>query len=360
MQYGISEISLNGVIKALKRKYIPEDELIRLEDEGVVNYEYITTENNFSGEESIRLKMIDVLQRNYPIPTIPGVFDSRVLKNYSFFYDKTINDSLRKEKIAKPIEEMVRQIEKEIENADVFTDIVLFRGSELKNPLKVGDRFSDKGFMSKSSDPVIAQQFSKNSFFILNYVGESQHLFIAPFSRFPQEKEFLTYPGENFKVKAVFTYAQNNYYYCNFLGYDKISLEILDFPPTPRLNGLEEAINNHFVAVVRKNDVFTFSFNGKRKAITDSEENLLPIGLLVDEEYEDLERRILGSFYGEDLLGVYIVQIPKYGVFEIKVKDGELETTKREDIFYWAYCLITNNFISAEGSIPDPIIKKFL
>jgi hypothetical protein len=265
----------------------------------------------------------------------------------------------------KLIEKMFVEIEDEIKKGKEYDNITLFRGSELQQPLKIGDKISDKAFMSKTIDPVVALTFTKNSYFVLHYPGKSRHLYIAPFSRFPVEKELLTFAGEIFEIKAVFVYAEKNYYLGEFTGYEELDIEIIPYPKPPSINGVRGYLLHDYVVVNQKtNEVgeeskFQFCFTGERKMLEESEENYhyLPIGFFSDEEPEDLERKIIGSFYAGDLLGVYLVKIPGYYLFDIKSKNGELETETKEDIFTLTYCLITGNYVSYKGDDPKPDIK---
>ena len=311
------------------------------------------------GTEEDRQFMVSALEKTVIEPNVSPVLDPTVLRNYSFYYDGAINHSLRTGRIPKVIGKMLKEIETMIENAEIYQNLTLFRGTELEIPLNVGDQFSDKGFMSKTIDPIIAINFSKNSFFVLHYPGESQHLYIAPYSRFPVEKEFLTFPGEKFEVKVVLDYAETKYYLAEFIGYEDIPLDVIPFPQPPNLELVREYLLNDYVVIIQKDDKFSFNFTGERKMLEETEENYnyLPILLFSEEEPEDLERKIIGSFYSDDLLGVYLVEIPDYEFYDVKIKDGDLEVVKKEDIFSYVYYVLTKNYISAEGNLSVPKIK---
>jgi len=128
--------------------------------------------------------------------------------------------------------------------APIYKNIQLWRGNIFKNELNIGDKFSfenldeknryalkfsDYGFMSKSSDIEIGLEFSGNHCCLLLFTYDNpQHfLNISSISRYMDEKEYITFPGEEYIINNKYLTIYNNeiitFYHCKKISnvYDK-------------------------------------------------------------------------------------------------------------------------------------------
>lgn len=85
-----------------------------------------------------------------------------------------------------------------------FNNLILLRGFKKYMEMNVGDVIHDKGIMAKTYDFPMSVIFSGNEapcIGIFYYPGNSKHLYVSDILG-SSEEEFLTYPGEKFKVIA--------------------------------------------------------------------------------------------------------------------------------------------------------------
>lgn len=325
--------------------------------------------NKYEGSEEYKNKLVEAMSYSISINDTELdsdiIIDEEVIRNYTFHYDKVINKGLRNRRIYTKIYKMVEKIIEEIEKAPIYNDFILYRGIKLNSSLKVGDIISDNAFMSKSSDPYEAMFFASGDekhIFILHY-NTSQQLFIAPYSRFSREKEFLTFPGERFVIKAIYKNFLHTYYYLEFIDYNLEEPELISDPDFSIVeNIVDYDVDEFIILLLRMNDDTNahFYFDGERKALVESDEKFLPILLIHNESIDDLKRIIQGSFYEETLDSIYRVKIPYYFTVKMKYRNGEVEEEKEEDVFYLINSILTENFISADSEIKIPeLIRIF-
>jgi len=170
--------------------------------------------------------------------------NNKALKKYTYLYDKLINKSLRSEIIDTYTLNDVNEIIDALNLAPIYKNIQLWRGNIFKNELNIGDKFSfenldeknryalkfsDYGFMSKSSDIEIGLEFSGNHCCLLLFTYDNpQHfLNISSISRYMDEKEYITFPGEEYIINNKYLTIYNNeiitFYHCKKISnvYDK-------------------------------------------------------------------------------------------------------------------------------------------
>lgn len=113
---------------------------------------------------------------------------------------------------------------------EVVISTTLFRGTDNFKPIrtiKVGETFTDLGFMSKSlSVEVVKKKFQKQGkFLIMSYPFATKQLLMAPVSEDPSELEIISFPGEIFRVTNI----EGDNIYMEYIGnyYDKNGVFIL-------------------------------------------------------------------------------------------------------------------------------------
>jgi len=139
--------------------------------------------------------------------------NKRILKDdnswlqYLLYMDQVINTGLRKQTITQRAYDITRDILNDIDQAKpIENELVLYRGVKTMPKIKIGDRFSNLGFTSKSSDFKTALNFAGKSgccLMIIRYRPGSKQLYLGVEKNMEtaEEEEFLTYPGEIFELK---------------------------------------------------------------------------------------------------------------------------------------------------------------
>jgi hypothetical protein len=151
--------------------------------------------------------------------------EKEVLKLYTYQYDEAINSSLRKNEASEFVYEIIKSIIDVVKKVQPLQPLLLYRGINPWMDLDVGMKFSDLGFSSKSYNLRAASKFLGDTccMLVLGYTKPSHHLFMEDVSKFPKEKELLTFPGEQFEVVEVGE-TTNEYnqtvkaYYCRYIG----------------------------------------------------------------------------------------------------------------------------------------------
>lgn len=120
-----------------------------------------------------------------------------------------INEQLRRKKVSRLIYSLIEAISDDVTRFGVPMKGKFFRGTHRFQEFKVGDTFTEYGFMSKSTDRSVAKQFSVGLLFVIRYRKPVQHLSLGSFMNWPffadfsWQQEFITYPGEQFTVTKV-------------------------------------------------------------------------------------------------------------------------------------------------------------
>lgn len=134
-----------------------------------------------------------------------------LVHKYTKYFDEAINYGLRHSCVSYHCYRIIQQIFETLDNVEPYEDEVTFyRGVRhtssfpIKN-LKVGDIIRDFGFTSKSASREAALKFTRDSccLLIIQYPKQSVHLNLEDISYFPDEMEFLTYPGEIFEITKI-------------------------------------------------------------------------------------------------------------------------------------------------------------
>jgi hypothetical protein len=176
------------------------------------------------------------------------------LNLYTHKYDNLINTSLRKNETSKFTYELTTSIIDVIKDSPSLPPLLAYRGIDPWMELEIGTRFSDLGFSSKSYDAVIASTFIHYQccMLVLGYTQPSHQLFMEDFSDYPNEKELLTFPGEQFEVVEIGKGRNEmgdviNAYYCRYIG--NIYNNGFDIKVNPQI---DEDFDNYIIPVFRK------------------------------------------------------------------------------------------------------------
>lgn len=129
------------------------------------------------------------------------------LRNYTKYFDKIINTSLRGKFRFDLMEKELKGILSALDHAPK-TNMFLYRGIISD---KIMDEFTDFGFMSKSLSPSTATSFAGGEccFFVFLYPNGTSGIDISDISHYPDEEEVLTYPGEVCKIVKKMTTVIN-------------------------------------------------------------------------------------------------------------------------------------------------------
>lgn len=312
--------------------------------------------------------LLEALERNLVEPLNQKIEHPFAFRKYSRYLDKIINTNLRNGKISPNIDNIVLKMEEDIRSAPEYEDIVLYRG--LKDVLEVGigDRISDKGFMSKSISSDIANKFSKlGTFLILHYPGITKQVYMADYSLYPEEKEMLGLQGEEFIVKATATYQDYNFVYAVFdknVSYDLEIDEEIDkkFNEIKLLYSLfeEELKENYiFLKVKDPNKEGSSPLISWDRDLPDwiNGENI-PVYLVGRTTPDQLFSLIMMLYYQEELLEIFSMSFEEYGDFNVSQRRGDLLITNKDDVFSVAYVMFYEEYEKIEGSIPLPTFKS--
>lgn len=324
-------------------------------------FEYINSpfqKREFSGDLDA---LIHALEKSPP-EIIPYQIKNEIsFRKYTYYLDKIINENLRNGKISPNIEKILVDVEDDISNGPEYEDIVLYRGiKDVILDLKVGDRITDKAFMSKTIDPDIAKGFSlEGTFLILHYPGRTRQIYLNDISVVEDEKEMLTFSGESFIVEVVLDFHRGEVFgthiiYAVFDRYEEFELDI-DRGIDIRFNEIENLFPE-FVKIFKKDYILFHIKDSDSIRLTD----VLPGFIMYDHELEfepdydnfplamvqkDIEEQLFNSmmvyYYSGLLLGVYHLEFEEYGLFEVtKMERDGLLTTREEDSFGTAYAIL--------------------
>ena len=257
--------------------------------------------------------------------------EKEVLKLYTYQYDKAINSSLRKNEASEFIYGTIKSIIDVVKKVQSLQPLLLYRGITPWMNLEVGTKFSDLGFSSKSYDVRAASKFLGDTccMLVLGYTKPSNHLFVEEFSKFPKEKELLTFPGEQFEVVEIGG-ANNEYgemvkaYYCKYIG--NIYNGDFDIKVNPSIDRDFEKYIVPVISQVSMNTVLCL-----RKG-----ETVYKFGSV-------LERpslyKIKALFHAPDVKTVYLIKVPLSGEvytgFTYTTYFNGLITTKNLKQFNW-------------------------
>ena len=136
------------------------------------------------------------------------------IKRYTLFYDGPINMGLRNGKLSYRSFEIIKEIYDALNKAEpTKRQEILFRGVRPTpnfpiNTYKTGDIITEKGIMSKSLSIEDALRFTDGQccLMVILYPPGSKLLGLSSVSEFPEESEYISYPGEQFQVQEVIQY----------------------------------------------------------------------------------------------------------------------------------------------------------
>jgi hypothetical protein len=138
-----------------------------------------------------------------------------------------INNQLRQQRVSRLIYGLIDVISSDITLYGSPMKGKFYRGTHQFQEFKVGDTFTEYGFMSKTTDRSVADQFSAGLLFIIRYRKPVPHLALGSFMNWPffrdfsWQSEFITYPGEQFIVTKI----KDNVIYMDRIGNVLTSIE---------------------------------------------------------------------------------------------------------------------------------------
>lgn len=154
--------------------------------------------------------------------------NARVLSKYTQYYDGLVNGNLRNQS---PTSEFSMNIIAGIlrvldQTKPIDVPYTLYRGTDLYYTERI-----DYGFSSKSSSLEVAKNFALEAenpaVMIVYYPPGTKQLALSDVSKFPDEQEFLTYPGETLQFIREFDLDGILYQEYRFVGY-QIMKPVLD------------------------------------------------------------------------------------------------------------------------------------
>jgi hypothetical protein len=319
----------------------------------------------FIGNQKVFFSENGPFDQDFPIYTNTDKEDQKltidekeILKLYTFQYDAAINSSLRRNESSEFIYDTIKFIIDVVKKVQPLPPVLLYRGITPWMKLEVGTKFSDLGFSSKSYDLNSAARFVENTccMLILGYTKPSQHLFMEKFSKFPQEKELLTFPGEQFEVVEIGEvfekYFEIKAYYCRYIGniynndFDikvnpKIDKDFDDFI-VPAINQISDTT----VLCMRKGEI-VYKFGSvleepspfKIKAIFHSPATyrvyLIKVPLFEEVKgisYTTYIKGILSNKILRDFVN-FVEELSELNIFEMKKQDMFLEIPKAQVVW---------------------------
>ena len=161
---------------------------------------------------------------------------------YSKYYDTVVNWGLRAKRLSGIAFDIIKELYNELDDAKPTTkSITLYRGIHNgKNfkvdKLKPGDILYEPGFSSKTIDLPTAMSFTQQGCCLLEitYPPGSKFIQLEEYSQFPDEREYLSYPGETFEIKRTSSFG-------NFTIYEAFPLP--NSPPT--LDKIEQMVDHN-------------------------------------------------------------------------------------------------------------------
>lgn len=97
---------------------------------------------------------------------------------------------MRYNRVAESTDEIIQDIIKTIDSVDSLVDsFTLFRGMKPWFTPDINTVFSDRGFMSKSVDPVEAEYFG--TLFLMYYPQRGKQIYLAQVSEYDHEEEYM-------------------------------------------------------------------------------------------------------------------------------------------------------------------------
>lgn len=131
-----------------------------------------------------------------------------LLTDYTKYFDEAVNQGLRTGVMSEKCDRIVKAITQAIDESSPTTKaMTLFRGVKSTKEfnirdMNVGDFLYDPGFSSKSGKEHPAFNFAGDycCVLVVEYPVGSKLLSMKEYSLFPEEDEYLTYPGEVLEI----------------------------------------------------------------------------------------------------------------------------------------------------------------
>lgn len=146
-----------------------------------------------------------------------------LIEKYTQYYDEPINEGLLNNKISDKSFNIIEEISEALDESLPYPEeLILFHGITGPNNIySINELIEMPAFVSKSSIYVQAASFVKVDkkdqspccIFIIRYPPGSKQLYLRPISKFPDEDEYLSYPGEIFKVTDLLDISYLSYGY---------------------------------------------------------------------------------------------------------------------------------------------------
>lgn len=333
-------------------------------------------------------------------------YDEDVLRDYTYHFDRLINNGLREGKIGDRFYDITRELIKNIDRASTYENMILFRACSIEKDFEIGDIISDNAFMSKTCSLGVATCFLTGDhpkLFIMEYSTPVKQLFIAPYSKFPSELEFLTYPGEQFKIIASYTVEETVIYYTRYIGNDFREPVIIETSNPPEIEHLKDVLENDFIVVMTNEGIARFYHTGERQIVNnlpqykikyetkslpaenpfeereevkqgpkrikldydeyDFDEEEININTFIcinDDTFEDFKRVVHGLFHDKRLKNIYTMKFKDSATFNLTFSFNGKEKRLKTNIFTVIKSKLEGVYISCDKPelLPD-LVKVY-
>lgn len=245
--------------------------------------------------------------------------NAKKLNNYTQHYDRLVNKELRnKGNISFFSSQIINGILDTLEETPpIKRDYILYRGFDYN--IFQGNLIIDPGFMSKTSSRNIALRFSTGLYeggglLIIKYPKNTKQLYLSPISSFPEEEEYLTYPGETLRViKHEVDSDELNIYFCEYIenNYNIKINEIID-------EGVEKIIRPFLDLVIKGKKFFWIKLDNliENYQITNDTMSI--------NKYFPILRLRPDDLYGFLFNKIILKEVNQIGIFDFRGNSKEL------------------------------------
>ena len=222
----------------------------------------------------------DYVKRNFYLPDVKVVDKEKhpLVKKYTRWYDRVINKGFKDGFVGQRSADIINDIISAINEVEVFSkEVIFFRGVKATDEfpidtMEVGDIIDSKGFVSKTENIKVAEDFIQDLCCIIAivYPPGSKQIYMGGTSYYPAEDEYLTYPNEKFEITDV-----------HITNGGKIRIVMVPISLDPLMLMVDYTIDEGYYEFKRICDIYgpPFVFVERRLTITD------------DKSYKRLKRK---------------------------------------------------------------------
>lgn len=184
--------------------------------------------------------------------------NNETIYSYTYKYDYVINKRLRSGSLDTRTKKLVQKLVNLIDVCPILDDIVLYRGISIPEILKIGDIYEDKSFMSKTIDFEVAKSFERDNCCLLLFTYKNnpvKQLYLNYSSKFSGEYEFISYPGEKYIVKNIYSCFHNSniertIHHCEHILNNNFNINSI--PVNKKLNATLERLNKEIPRLIKQ------------------------------------------------------------------------------------------------------------